>query len=242
MSSFYPYAAVLLSCGVTAQVAVETDPPPPHVAVLAVVTFSQPLLVRAQEYRWRPLHTPASLATGPRSPPPFLLQRRRARPYVPVQEVVMVPPPSHVAVQEEVAMVALVPPSHIPVQEEVKEVVMSPPPHVPVQEVAMAPLPSHVPIQEVAMRLPPFHVAVQEEVAMVAMVALPPPSHVAVQEEVTLTLPSHVPVQEEVVMPLLPPSHYPVQEVATVTQPSHVPVQEYQRRPIRGRPTPLSRW
>ncbi|XP_061674945.1 uncharacterized protein LOC133500370 [Syngnathoides biaculeatus] len=106
----------------------------------------------------------------------------------------------------------------------------------------MVSTPSHVAVQEVAMAMvsPPSHVAVQE----VVMAMLSPPSHVAVQEVVMAMAPRppHVPVQEEVELVMLPPpSHVPVQEVATVPQPPHVPVQEYQRRPVRGRPTPLSR-
>ncbi|XP_061699975.1 uncharacterized protein LOC133513324 isoform X2 [Syngnathoides biaculeatus] len=110
-------------------------------------------------------------------------------------------------------------------------------PYVPVQEVAMVPPPSHIAVQEEVALALPSHVAVQEEVA------LTPPSHVAVQEEeeVALTPPSHVAVQEEVAMSP-PPSHVAAQEeVAISPPPSHVPVQEYQQRPVRGRPTPLSR-
>ncbi|XP_061691293.1 uncharacterized protein LOC133508840 [Syngnathoides biaculeatus] len=93
---------------------------PPHVAVQEVATSPQPLLVRVQEYRWRPARGCSTLPLRRRpvcGRPPFLLRRRRARPYVPVQEVVMVPPPSHVPVQEEVAM-AMPPPFHVPVQED----------------------------------------------------------------------------------------------------------------------------
>ncbi|XP_061663223.1 uncharacterized protein LOC133493633 isoform X6 [Syngnathoides biaculeatus] len=117
-----------------AHAAVGTDPLPRH-AHVSVSTDSLPTLVHvALETDSPPRHAHIAVSTN------------ALQVHVAVGTDLMLPPPSHVAVQE-VAMVMGSPPSHVAVQE-VAMAMVSAPCHVPVQEVAMVSPPSHVPVQE----------------------------------------------------------------------------------------------